>query len=85
MEQLRVLLNEPKRYDKAVHGGLPEGRDTVVITKDGAMVSGAPGAVIAFTVQLPNGEKELAQTTLSVRNLIALGRLLSGRYPELDA
>lgn len=82
MEKVRVLLDDGqhKDFDRLVHTGLPECGDLTIATKDGAMESGAPGVVIAFTVQLPSGDLAPVQAVTSLKALRAALRILDARY-----
>lgn len=82
MENLVIKLNDVELYDAVIADSLPECGDLAVITKDGGMESGAAGAVITFTVQLPDGTIGRAQAATTVRLLISLGAALSGRYGD---
>lgn len=82
MEKISVLMGQPEEFDKAVHEGLPEGGDIRIVVKEGAMVSGAHGIVITWTVQLPDGEIKTAQATTSLRTFAAAAQLLRARYPD---
>lgn len=78
MEGVKIAL-DADRYDKAIHGGLdglpvlPEGGDLAVYVKPRATANGKPGAVLTFTVQLPDGTAARAQaaTTLALFEAMA--------------
>jgi hypothetical protein len=83
--QLLLEIGQAATFDGLVHGTdgvltLPEGADLVLATKDGATESGLPAAVLAFTVQLPDGRTARARTVLTVRLLIMTLVALRGRY-----
>lgn len=79
-----LLANNAEKYDKAVHGGLDsfkvlaEGGDLAIYIKPRATVDGNPGAVITFTVMLPDGSRARAQAATTVANLMAAARVFQG-------
>lgn len=83
MEPIHVLLDQVADFDRLIHGGLMQASTVTFATKPKCTVGGHPGCVIAFDVQLPDGQIAHAQATVTVRNLLALGMALRSRYPEL--
>lgn len=83
MEMIKVELND-RAFDEAVHGKpegvqtVPECGDLAIYVKKRALTSGKAGAVISFTVQLPNGKKQPVQAVTTVTNLIAALATLKG-------
>lgn len=82
MEHVNIKLNNPAEFDQAVHGGLPEGGDITLITKDRATEGGAAAVVLAWTVQLPGGGVALAQAVTTVKCLKMALAALQGRYDD---
>lgn len=82
MEKLNIVLNNPDAYKQVLDNGLPECGDLTIITLDFATIGNNAGALIAFTVMPPEGETELVQAAVTVANLIALARILQGRYND---
>ena len=73
MEQFSIYINEPDRFDAAVHGdgrvkSLPSGDRIELITKDDGTESGRGAAVITFFVDV-DGVAKRAQFTTTIRNL----------------
>lgn len=88
MECIRLYLGSKEEYDRGVHGskqpgGLPvlaEMGDLKIATLDDATVTKKPGAVLYFTVRLPDGTKAQAQAVTTVGLLATLAAALRGRY-----
>lgn len=86
MEVLDIVLNNAELFDRAVRGddkhpSVPNGANLAIITKDGAMVSGAAAAVITWSIEI-GGKIRRVQYTVSLRRLHALNLVLRGAYDE---
>lgn len=83
MELLKIELS-PEKFDAAVHGpmdgqpSLPDAGDMAIYVKPGATEKGNAGAVVTFTVQLPNGSTRRAQCVTTVANLLNALSILRG-------
>lgn len=83
MEAIKIKLSDID-FDEAVHGKpegqptLPDAGDLAIYIKKKATVSGAAGAVLTFTVQLPNGNLQRVQTVTTVTNLMMALSVLKG-------
>jgi len=82
MEKFEIKLNNHLVYDGALKGSLPEHGDIAIVTKDGAMESGAAAAMITFSVDLPDGTKQRVQTVTTVKLLLGALAALRGRYDD---
>lgn len=81
-EVVNIRLNNAEAFAEAVHGGLPEGGDLSIITRDDVTVDTHRAmACLTFSVEV-NGELKRAQTVTSVRNLKVLLRILDARYDD---
>lgn len=80
MEKVSILLRNPGEYDKAVHSGLAEGGDMLLITKDGVTNEGNPGIVITFTVQLPDGTLHRAQSSTTLKAFLTAAQVIAAAY-----
>lgn len=56
--------------------------DVHIVTKDGATDGGKAAALIAFSVQLPDGSVRIAQAVTTVRLLMSALAALRGRYGD---
>lgn len=85
-EQLSIVLDPDngQSYDKALRqpGILKEAGNLTITTKDKATLEGNAGAIITFSVEMPDGSIRPVQAVTTVKLLKALGRLLNGRYPN---
>lgn len=86
MEVLDLVLNSSELFDRAVRGddkhpSVPNGANLAIITKDGAMVSGAAAAVITWSIEI-GGKVRRVQYTVSVRRLHTLAAVLGVAYDE---
>ena len=77
MEAIVVEISAEK-YDVAVNSGLAEFEDLAIYVKPGAMESGMAGAVVTFSVEMPDGTAQRVQAVTSVSNLDAALSLLRG-------
>lgn len=82
MEHVQVLLGNDAEFDKAVHAGLPEGGDLIMITKDRATQAGRPAVCLAFTVQQTDGQLKPVQVVITGRNFAMMCAAFRGRYGE---
>ncbi len=89
MEQIRLLLNQPKEFDAHLKGTDPQGKpilqdagDLMAISKDNATVGGRPAVLLTFTVQLPDGTLARAQTVTTLGNFMTVAAGFRGRYGE---
>src|SRR4051794_40964510 len=82
MEKLHTFLDNSKMYDDVLRDKtcLAETGDLTIITKHGAMKSGATGVMITFSVQLPDGSMAKAQACTSIPLLKAQLRILDTAY-----
>lgn len=83
-----TIIDDAQKFDKAVHGGLPEAGDLKFIHKPYATTGGKGAVCVTFTVQLPSGELATAQAVTTVNNLIAVGDAMRGykeRYGNADS
>lgn len=82
MEKIEVLLDDGtgRAFDAALQGTLPEAGDLCIITKDRATEGGNPGALLTFTVGLPDGKFARAQAVATVKNLILALDVLRVKY-----
>lgn len=71
-----------RAFDGVIKGGrcLQDAGDLHVITKTNGTKGGNPIAALIFTVQLPTGETAMAQTVVTLRNLLNATRILAERY-----
>ncbi len=81
---MKILLFQldGKIPNVALRGGLPEGGDLVIITKDNAMQSGRAAAVITFTVEVETGVMRRVQASVPVRALVAALRVLDAAHED---
>lgn len=83
MESMNIALSGEK-YDKAIHGGLdklpvlPECGDLAVYIKPEATEKGNAGAVITFTVRLPDGSFARVQAATTAAMMITAGAAVRG-------
>lgn len=82
MEQVVVKLGDDARFDQCCHGGLPEGGDLEIVTKDRGTIQGRAIALLTFTVRLPDWTAARAQSATTVRNLMMALAALRGRYGD---
>jgi hypothetical protein len=82
MEGVRIRLNDPDLFDGLCRGkdSLPSGDDFTLVTKDIGTDQGNPVALLAFTVQLPDGSLKIAQYTLTGRLFAQMAVAMRGRY-----
>ena len=88
METIGLIFDDGsgKEFEKALRGTLKDGADLKIIMKDAGTEEGNPVALLAFSVQIGGGESaRLArvQTVCSARHLIAVGKALEAKYPDL--
>jgi len=81
-----VALGASDEFDRRVHGttecpALRSYDDTSIVTKSGATKSGAPAAVLSFTVDV-DGRRVRAQTVVTVRSLLGALSLMRAYYGE---
>ena len=82
MEQLIIKLNEVDLFDKSVHGGLPEGGDITLVTKDDGTEGHRAVVCIIWTTRLPDGTLRNVQAVTTVRNFLMAAAALRGRYGD---
>ena len=80
MELIELYLDAEDLYIEAVEQGLPFGSDLKLITCDDGTASGAASAVIAFTVQTPDGKTHRVQATTTMKVLLMALTVLGQRY-----
>ena len=80
MESVELYLNAEDLYIEAVEQRLPFGADLKLITCDDGTASGAACAVIAFTVQTPDGKTHRVQATTTMKVLLMALTVLGQRY-----
>jgi hypothetical protein len=88
MEVIRLVFDDGsgKEFDAALRGTLKDGADLKVITKDAGTEEGNPICMLAFSVKIGGGESARVarvQTVCSAKHLIAVGRALDAKYPDL--
>lgn len=85
MERVAVIIDNGSglAYDAALMDTLPECADLTLITKDGAMESGAPGIMVTFTVRLPDGSLRRVQAVTSLRVFLAAVKAIKAKYGEV--
>jgi len=84
MESIAVSFDN-ELFDKLVHCDTPEAGDLQIAVKEGALVSGRPGLVIAFTC-FPNRDVNKptpVQAVTTVKCLLAAARMLVAKYPDI--
>lgn len=83
--EVTILLDNTAAYDEALHGTdmpvLQDLGDVRIITKHGAMESGATACVITFTVNVA-GKPARAQTVVSLRLFKILSKVLNAKYDD---
>jgi hypothetical protein len=84
MEHIVVKI-DPDAFDRSIRhpdqSGLPilaEGGDLAVYVKPGATTGGKAGAVLTFTVQLPDGSFARAQCVTTAALLETVGLAMKG-------
>ena len=82
--QVSIALDAGDVFDQLVHGGLRDGGDLRVVTKNNATEGGRAAAVLAFTVELPSGGLAQVQTVVTVRNLMMVLVALRSRYGGVE-
>lgn len=82
MEMVSIQLGNDQLFDEMVHGGLPEGGDLTIVTKDNGTTSGRAIVCVTFTVTLRDGSQARAQATTSVRNFLMAAAAMRGRYGD---
>lgn len=84
MEAVNVVF-EDAAFDRLVHdGSLPQASTVTVAVKHKATMSGLPGTVFAFDVQLPDGSVRRAQATLTLKQMRFVLKLLVEKYGDLN-
>jgi hypothetical protein len=79
MEQIVITLGVPEEFDRLVHCGTAQASHIQIATKDAATVSGKPGVVIAFDVEI-GGKRVPVQATTTLNCLATAFYGLRGRY-----
>ena len=80
MEMLELHLGDEALYRETVEQGLPFGADLKFITCDDGTASGSASAVVAFTVQTPDGKLHRVQATTTMKVLLMVLTVLAQRY-----
>lgn len=81
MELITVSF-DPAQFDKLVHSGLAEHGDMTFAFKDDALVSGDPGFVVSFTVNVGRTPHRV-QAVNTVKNLLLMAAGVAAKYPEI--
>ena len=82
-ERLRMVLDNPSRYDAIVAEGMSEGGDLEIVTKRNGTVEGNPSVVIGFSVELADGTPARVQAVTTVKLFVLAAVAMRARYGEL--
>ena len=89
-ERIGVTLDHGKgeEYDQEMHivrdvCGFRTGEDLMITTKEGGTASGQPIAMLSFDAQIEDGPIVRAGYVTTVKLLVAIGKALEHRYPEV--
>ena len=80
MESFAISINKREEFQAVLDDSLKDGGDVTIITKDGATVEGNPAVMIAFTVRLPDGSFEVAQTVTTLKLFLIAADALRAHY-----
>lgn len=81
MEIINTIIDAAE-FDRAVHSGLPEGRDMRFIVKEQTM-EGRPAVCVTFSVRQTDGTPAHAQAVVPLRLLMASLEILRVKYGRL--
>ena len=69
MEAIHIILDDHDEYNRHVHMGVAQASDITIVSKSGALQSGAPGVCISFKAMVDD-EIVHVQAVTTLRNLM---------------
>ena len=80
MEHVIITLVNDEAFERPIVDGLPQDNALECITGDFGTQSGAPAAVIAFGITLPDGSHHRAQAVTTISALSVALSAIEARY-----